>query len=434
MQTYLAGSGAPVPVDDSKPRRNKLRRDERTGSVLPPPSQWNRGPLVYGHANNGLGGVGQTGYQAYGSSIAPSSSTGYGVGAGAGGAGYGTSYGTTATGFGAGASGLRTGGGGYGGGTTTTSGRLQQKIEEAKERGKERRERSKAKRRPDEISKRNLVVDADGVAHDSEYVQFRTATPLHLQKRRQAAEDNPNDDGSASSSSSEDSDGSGSGFHSSPYTYQSTHRTASTQHRPPSSSAYPPTISAIPPYLANQHRTSLDAGPSSLSVPRAPSPHRRGGGSMYDGASGHGSSYDRIGPGYGSRVTSSKLRSTSTPMHHHPTTASYQPPAPAFQQTTASYQPPAVARTGSSTISGGEAPSFIDSTALSMSGAAGGESGYNKAAKSGHGASARPPKLDGSALEAGMHGLNRSFAEFKLDMRFGAHKVGKKLTRKLNAL
>ncbi|BGP37776.1 hypothetical protein JCM10449v2_001698 [Rhodotorula kratochvilovae] len=437
-QTYLAGSGAPV---EAKPRRNKLHREERSASVLPPPSQWTRGPLVYGHATNGLGGVGQTGYQtAYGSSAAATTTSGYGAAGGYGGvsgSACGASYLTTATGGYGGPSGLRSGGGYAGGGTATTSGRLQQKIEEAKEKSKERRERHKAKRRPDEIQKRNLVVDEDGVAHDSEYVQFRTATPVHLQKR-QPPPDHPNDDASASSSSASESDGE-SGFHSSPYTYQSTHRTASSHHAP-TSAAYTSTISAIPPYLAGHRRTSIDAGPSSLSVPRAPSPHHRAGASasLYDGASGHsGLAYDRIGPGYGSRVTSSKLRAASSPMRPHATTASYQPPAPTFSPNDPLRLPTIVGGAGSSTVSGGDAPSFIESTAqLSLGGSgsgAAGESGYNKAARAAKASAMRPPKLDGTALDAGMHGLNRSWDGFKLDMRFGAHKVGKKLSRKINS-
>lgn len=253
--------------------------------------------------------------------------------------------------------------------------------------------------------------------------------------RQQAVPENPNDDGSASSSSGSESDGE-SGFHSSPYTYQSTHRTASSHHTT-AASLYPSTISAIPPHLASQTRTSLDAGPSSLSGPRATSPHHRASGtsSLYDGASGHGGlAYDRIGPGYGSRVTSSTLRTASSPpMRHHATTASYQPPAPAYNPNDALRLPGGMpAGPGSSTVSGGGgAPSFVDS--LAQASEVPGESGYNKAAKAARASSTRPPKMDGTALDAGMHGLNRSWDGFKLDMRFGAHKVSKKLVRKLNS-
>lgn len=50
----------------------------------------------------------------------------------------------------------------------STGARVRERIEEVKERQKERRERHKTRTRPDEIQKSNLVVDADGVAHDSE--------------------------------------------------------------------------------------------------------------------------------------------------------------------------------------------------------------------------------------------------------------------------
>ncbi|BGP05912.1 hypothetical protein JCM10049v2_001731 [Rhodotorula toruloides] len=440
MQTHLAsgtgggagqGSGGQAGQIEAKRARNKLRKEERTGSVLPPPSQWSRGPIVYGHAT-ALGGVGQTGYQAaLPSSSYATSQTGAGYAAG-------TSYGTMGTAYGT-TSGISAGKGAYGVGQTT-SGRLQAKIEEAKEKSKERRERHRAKRRPDEIQQRNLVVDNEGVAHDSEYVQFRTATPVHLQRRQLAALNNPNDDDSASSSSSSESDRD-SAFHSSPYTYQSTHRTTTTSSHPHhhhSSSLYPPTISAIPPYLADHSRTSIDAGPSSLSVPHAPDPSRRpsGSASLYNGASASSAAYDRIGPGYGSRVTSSKLRAVSTPVHQHPTTASYQPPAPAFNPN----DPLRLPTLGTSTVSGGDASFNQESTARlslgpdSTAGGAG-QSGYDKAVKAGHASSStRPPKMDGSAMGAGMHGLQRSFDAFKLDTRFAAHKVGKKISRKLNSV
>ncbi|BGO89475.1 hypothetical protein NBRC10512v2_001432 [Rhodotorula toruloides] len=244
-----------------------------------------------------------------------------------------------------------------------------------------------------------------------ENVQLRTATPVHLQRRQLAALNNPDDDDSASSSSSSESDRD-SAFHSSPYTYQSTHRTTTTSshpHRHHSSSLYPPTISAIPPYLADHSRTSIDAGPSSLSVPHAPDSSRRpsGSASLYNGASASSAAYDRIGPGYGSRVTSSKLRSVSTPVRQHPTTASYQPPAPAFNPN----DPLRLPTLGTSTVSGGDA-SFIQEARLVVH---------------------PPAKMDGSAMVAGMHGMQRSFDAFKLDTRFAAHKVGKKISRKLNS-
>ncbi|GAA5822777.1 hypothetical protein JCM11251_004377 [Rhodosporidiobolus azoricus] len=404
---------------DGKPSR-RSRRDERTGSVLPPPSQWSRGPIVYGHAT-GMSSVGQTGYQAAHTYGTPG-------GGGVGTTGYGTSAASYATGGLTGTNSLR--GGSYGGGTgqgATGGGKLQEKIKEAKEKNRERRERYQAKTRPDQVSQRNLAVDSHGVAHDPEYVQFRTTTPLHVQKRQQAIAENPNDDDSASSSSASSSS---SGFHSSPYTYQSTHRTASSSHHPAS------TLSAIPPYLAGHHRTSIDAGPSSLQVPRAPSPHRgpTSSSSLYGdstAAYGGAGAYDRMGPGYGSRVTTSKLRSSSNPVHsphYGHTTASFQPPAP-------SYAPVGAARIPSS-----DGASLAESTAqLSLgSGTINGstnESGYNKAVKAGHGGlSIRPAQLDGSALDAGVHGMKRSWDGFKLDMRLSARKTGTKLSRKLNAL
>lgn len=36
-------------------------------------------------------------------------------------------------------------------------------------------------------------------------------------------------------------------------------------------------------------------------------------------------------------------------------------------------------------------------------------------------------------VDAGVHGMKRSWDGFKLDMRFGGHKIGKKLERKLNS-
>ncbi|BGP29943.1 hypothetical protein JCM10296v2_001695 [Rhodotorula toruloides] len=151
---------------------------------------------------------------------------------------------------------------------------------------------------------------------------------------------------------------------------------------------------------------------------------------------GLSAAYDRIGPGYGSRVTSSKLRSVSTPVHQHPTTASYQPPAPAFNPN----DPLRLPTLGTSTVSGVDASFIQESTArLSLgpdpTAGGAGQSGYDKAVKAGHASSStRPPKMDGSAMGAGMHGLQRSFDAFKLDTRFAAHKVGKKISRKLNSV
>ncbi|GAA6004696.1 hypothetical protein JCM10207_000985 [Rhodosporidiobolus poonsookiae] len=417
LPTYLARA-APSP---SATKSRKLRKDERTGSVLPPPSQWSRGPVVYGHAT-GLAGVGSTGYQ----------STGYQPAASYGGNGYGSLASTYTAGGLTGTNSLR--GGSYGGGTgqgATGGGRLQQKIEEAKEKNKERRERHQAKRRPDEISKKNLVVDDQGVAHDSEYVQFRTAVPIHNPKRPQAIPENPNDDDSASSSSASSS--SSSGFHSSPYTYQSTHRTASTSYHH-STHGQASTISAIPPHIAGHHRTTIDGGPSSLSVPRAPSLTRgpSSSASLYGDSTAAYGNGDRLG--HGSRTRTSKMRSASTPTSGA-TTASYQPPAPAFGRSNFGAMDPTLRNPSGMSSSDGH--SLADSTAqLSLGSTIGGanESGYTKAIKNGHGSSIRPAKLDGSALDAGVHGMKRSFDGFKLDVKFGLHKAGKKMTRKINGI
>lgn len=273
---------------------------------------------------------------------------------------------------------------------------------------------------------------------------------MPVPKRPPTIHETPNADDSASSSSSSDSDESG--FESSPYTYQSTHRTTTTSSHPASAAhpgnRYPSTMSAVPSYLsggAGGQRYSLDSGPSGSSQPHHLHHHHRrpASPSLHDGSSGHYSAYDRIGPGYGSKVTSSRLRPLSP---SHATTASYQPPAPAFDP-----RDPIGASSRTSTASGGgaygvgggggggggAASSLIGSTArLSLNDTASNpnESGYNKAVKAGHAVSStRPPKMDGTALDAGMHGLTRSWDGFKLDMRFGAHKVSKKVARKLNS-
>lgn len=336
-------------------------------------------------------------------------------------------------------------GGSYGGGTgqgASGGGRLQQKIEEAKEK---RRERHQAKRRPDEISTRSLPRDEQGIAHDSECafsclfssfppqltrppptdVQFRTATPLHVQQRQQTIAENPDEDDSASSSSASSTS---SGFRSSSYTYQSTHRTASSSHHQSS-------ISAVPSHIASHHRSSFDSGPSSLGTQRPSSRDRHGVGASSSSLYGDSAAYDRIGPGYGSRVTTSKLRSASTPtMHHHhhgPTTASYQPPAPAFHS-----RPNGVDTSLRNPHPTSDSSSLAGSTAQLSLGSGtidgGATSGYTKAIKAGHAASSiRPPQLEGSALDAGVHGMKRQADLFKLETRLFAHKLAKKATRKL---
>ncbi|GAA5958112.1 hypothetical protein JCM3765_002817 [Sporobolomyces pararoseus] len=383
--------------------RNKLRREGIERTVLPPLPGGHTYSAAYTYA-----GVGHTGYQKSSSSSASI------------------------------LTGSTRGGGGLLSGSSTavgsTGARVRERIEEVKERQKERRERHKTRTRPDEIQKSNLVVDADGVAHDSEYVQFRTATPVHVQARtarrnRREVEGIPNDDDSASSASSSSSSSQGSGFQSSPYTYQSTHRTTSTSqhhhHHHHSSALYPPTRSAIPGYLAAQSgRSSLDGG--GLTVPRAPSPAKRSS-NEYDR-----SSLDRGGSNSSLRPSASRLRPTGGQQF---STSSFQPPAafnpvppsmqlsanqPPLRNATSVAQPP---------LSSGDAHSLTSSTArLSLGTTNPNESGYNKFARSDK---QRGERKEGNVLDAGVHGMKRSWDGFKLDMRFGAHKVGKKVSRKL---
>lgn len=276
-------------------------------------------------------------------------------------------------------------------------------------------------------------------------VQFRTATPVHMHaQRNQTAY--PNDDDSASSSSSSSSSDD-SAFPSSPYTYQSTHRTTtSSRYAAPLGT----TASAIPGYLQSKpHRSSMDYN-SSLTVPRAPSPRRVS------------ADYERPGS---KALEPSRHRHTSGPTGGGAkfTTSSYQPPAPAFlsrpmDYTTSLRLPPRAPLSSDSN-------SLTDSIAT-LSVADNGGSGYNQFA------SVRPPKLDGTALDAGVHGMKRSWDGFKregfstflfrshlpfsipsrtvsvsvfgdvpltfvassVEVKFGARGVGKKLERKLRAI
>lgn len=63
-------------------------------------------------------------------------------------------------------------------------------------------------------------------------------------------------------------------------------------------------------------------------------------------------------------------------------------------------------------LSSGDGHSLSESTARMSLNDTGG-SGYNQYA------STRPPKLDGTALDAGVHGMKRSWDGFKLEMKFG---------------
>lgn len=213
------------------------------------------------------------------------------------------------------------------------------------------------------------------------------------------------DDSASSSGSSSSSDNSSSRFPSAPYTYQSTHRTANSHY-----SNQPTTASAIPSCLNTKPvRSSLDYPGSSLTAPRAPSPRTSG---DYD----RNRDYDRAG-GYSSKP-SSKMRSLPPAQF---TTSSYQPPAPAFQ-------PRAMDYTGSLRLPpkplSSNSNSITDSVAK-MSLADNGGSGYNQFASS------RPPKLDGTVMDAGVHGLKRSWDGFKLEVKFGAHKASNKVARKI---
>lgn len=260
-------------------------------------------------------------------------------------------------------------------------------------------------------------------------VRFQSAPPQLNQPRSRhhsSTHDVPNDDDSASSSS-ESSSSSASAFPSSPYTYQSTHRTTASSHHP--HHHYPaklgPTASAVPSYLSpTPHRTSLDhpsASGGSLSVPRAPEPRRTS--AEYDYA------YDGARPTSTRSGVSASRRSAArgtTPQPHHHTTSSYQPPAPAFHPSTFGAAPASLrlpARAPSSDANSvGDSLGGMSLTSTTNAG----ESGYNKLG------SMRPPRVEGSAVDAGVHGMKRQWDGFKLDMRFGAHKAASKVTRKIN--
>ncbi|GAA6022818.1 hypothetical protein JCM11491_006419 [Sporobolomyces phaffii] len=387
--------------------RNKLRREGIERTVLPPLPGGHTYSAAYTYV-----GVGHTGYQQPAASSA-----------------------SVLTGSTRGASGLLSASSNAVG---STGARVRERIEEVKERQKERRERHKTRTRPDEIQKSNLVVDSDGIAHDSEYVQFRTATPVHVQARtarrnRREVEGIPNDDDSASSASSSSTSSQGSGFQSSPYTYQSTHRTVSTsqnhRHHHHSSTLYPPTRSAIPSYLATQNgRTSIDGG-GSMTVPRAPSPAKR-----------TSAEYDRTSLDRGGSNTSLRPSATRTraPGGQQFSTSSFQPPA-AFNpippsMTLSANQPPlrnAPSIAQLPPLNTSDTHSLTSSTArLSLGTSNPNESGYNKFARSDK---QRGERKEGNVLDAGVHGMKRSWDGFKLDMRFGAHKVGKKVSRKVTS-
>lgn len=318
------------------------------------------------------------------------------------------------------------------------SGRLAPRIRDTLADAKERR---RTKRTGQTVTKGNMLLDDAGNAHDSECeqldgvgvltsaflltprfrladVQFRTATPVHIDKQRARSEArNGADDASVSSSSSSSSGGSDvSAFQSSPYTYQSTHRTASSTHHH-YSGGMGATASAIPGYLAPRPvRTSYDHG---LTVPRAPSPRRSSAEysqrptSILSGVNGGGS---RAGP-------SSIHRSVYTNGNGDGrTTASYQPPAPTFNPRPMDFTngplrlppqpaPSSLHRTTRPGVGSSiDARSLTESMAQTSLAETTGGSGYN---------TYLAPKTDGTLMDAGVHGMKRSWDGFKLEMKFG---------------
>ncbi|KAK4703252.1 N-alpha-acetyltransferase 35, NatC auxiliary subunit, partial [Phenoliferia sp. Uapishka_3] len=270
--------------------------------------------------------------------------------------------------------------------------RLHAGLQHVKERRAQARE---------DLRQRGTIIDEDGIAHDSEYVQFRTATPVHMHSHHQSSSAYPNDDISASSSSSSSSSSSTSetsAFPSSPYTYQSTHRTTtSSRYAAPLGS----TASAIPNYLQSKppHRTSMADSYSTLSVPRAPSPRRTSG------------EYDRPKKASSSKPGKSRdyrYESGGASSGGGFTTSSYQPPAPAFNRPMAMGDNSTPLRLPKKPKAGSAgSKSLTDSLATLSVQDTGTGSGYNQYA------SLRPPQLDGTALEAGVHGMKRNWDGFK---------------------
>lgn len=232
----------------------------------------------------------------------------------------------------------------------------------------------------------------------------------------------PNDDDSASSSSaSSTSSGTGGRFPSTAYTSSSTYRTAGSNNQ----------------YSNKPSGSSASALPSHLNTTST----RRPSNDYYGSAVPSTSVLRRTNGEYDSKPSKSSSKSR-VPQQSQFTTSSYQPPAPAFssrnqqQFTTSSYQPPAPAfapramdynsslRLPTRAAPSSDSNSLAESAArLSLNG--GGGSGYNQYASS------RPNQLEGTALDAGVHGMKRSFDGFKLDVGFAAHKVKKKLARKI---
>ena len=225
-------------------------------------------------------------------------------------------------------------------------------------------------------------------------VAFRAAKSIHQQQRPTAFQ--PRDDDGSASSSSASSDSSSSRFPSTPYTYQST-RASSNQYVPGLGKA-----SAIPTHLSGKSRsTSLDYG-SSLAPPTGSSSLRRI------------SEQDRPSSSYRGPSSALKQPRQTIPSSHF-TTSSFQPPA-AFSSRlggdpSSLRLPPKVSSATSS---------LAESTArMSLAEKDAGGSGYNQYASS------RPDRLEGTTLDAGVHGMKRSWDGFKLEVKFGARRAKK---------
>lgn len=204
-------------------------------------------------------------------------------------------------------------------------------------------------------------------------VPFRATNSLHSQARQAPSIIPPDDDGSASSSSedSNESDSTSSKFPSAPYTYQST-RASSNQY------VSGGRASAVPTYLSGGKSRLPELKSSEIS-------------NSYRSTSG--------------------MNSKRTPSQF--TTSSYQPPAPLnsrFASAETSLRLPSKQKTSLSSLS--------DSTARMNLQDSGG-SGYNAFASS------RPERLEGTALDAGVHGMKRSWDGFKLEVKFGARRAKK---------
>lgn len=169
-------------------------------------------------------------------------------------------------------------------------------------------------------------------------------------------------------------------------------------------------------------------------MPRAPSPAKRPS-NEYDRTS-----LDRGGSSASLRPSASRLRPAGGQQF---STSSFQPPAafnpiPPSMQLVSANQPPlrnsnSIAQLQTAAALGSaDANSLTSSTARLSLGATTNpnESGYNKFARTDK---QRGDRAEGNVLDAGVHGMKRSWDGFKLDVRFGAHKMGKKMSRKVTS-